>query len=203
VKDPEEFHSPQPLEPFQLITSRLCRTSAGQLPLGQQRNPKTISAFFPHHASNQKLTTIHHKLTTKKPHKKLTTPNKIATCTIVNIYSGKARIQIDTTPFPSGESTSTASILIEIMSTSTLSSSISADEFQALEQKVLRAVEIVKREREARAAAEAEVASLREQLAVFESNTRAVESELATLNKERDQVRLRVEKMLEQMDELL
>jgi chromosome segregation ATPase len=89
------------------------------------------------------------------------------------------------------------------MSTSTLSSSISADEFQALEQKVLRAVEIVKREREARAAAEAEVASLREQLAVFESNTRAVESELATLNKERDQVRLRVEKMLEQMDELL
>ena len=41
---------------------------------------------------------------------------------------------------------------------------MSADEFQALEQKVLRAVEIVKREREARAAAEAEVASLRAQL---------------------------------------
>ena len=38
------------------------------------------------------------------------------------------------------------------------------DEFQALEQKVLRAVEIVKREREARAAAEAEVASLRQKL---------------------------------------
>jgi chromosome segregation ATPase len=89
------------------------------------------------------------------------------------------------------------------MSTSTLSSSISADEFQALEQKVLRAVEIVKREREARAAAEAEVASLREQLAAFESNTRAVEAELNTMNKERDAVRLRVEKMLQQMDELL
>jgi chromosome segregation ATPase len=85
------------------------------------------------------------------------------------------------------------------MSTST----ISVDEFQALEQKVLRAVEIVKREREARAAAEAEVASLREQLASYESNTRAIESELTTLNKERDAVRLRVEKMLEQMDELL
>jgi chromosome segregation ATPase len=89
------------------------------------------------------------------------------------------------------------------MSTSTISSGISVDEFQALEQKVLRAVEIVKREREARAAAEAEVASLREQLAIYHSNTRAVESELATLNKERDQVRLRVEKMLQQMDELL
>ncbi|HMF62537.1 MAG TPA: hypothetical protein VK608_00480 [Edaphobacter sp.] len=78
------------------------------------------------------------------------------------------------------------------MSTST----ISVDEFQALEQKVLRAVEIVKREREARAAAEAEVASLREQLAVQTSAN-------STLNQERDAVRQRVEKMLQQMDELL
>jgi hypothetical protein len=89
------------------------------------------------------------------------------------------------------------------MSTSTISPGISADEFQALEQKVLRAVEIVKREREARAAAEAEVASLREQLAIYQSNQQAVESELSTLNKERDQVRVRVEKMLQQIDELL
>jgi chromosome segregation ATPase len=89
------------------------------------------------------------------------------------------------------------------MSTSTISSVISADEFQALEQKVLRAVEIVKREREARAVAEAEVASLREELASYKSNARAIETELTTLNKERDAVRLRVEKMLHQMDELL
>ena len=89
------------------------------------------------------------------------------------------------------------------MSSSTISTGISADEFQALEQKVLRAVEIVKREREARAVAEAEVASLREQLAIYESNARAVETELNTLNKEREQVRNRVEKMLQQMDELL
>ena len=89
------------------------------------------------------------------------------------------------------------------MSTSTISSGISADEFQALEQKVLRAVEIVKKEREARAAAEAEIASLREQLAIYQSNAHAAETELSTLNKERDQVRVRVEKMLEQMDELL
>jgi chromosome segregation ATPase len=68
-------------------------------------------------------------------------------------------------------------------------SSVSVDEFQALEQKVLRAVEIVKREREARATAEAEVATLREQL--------------AALSQERDSVRQRVEKMLAQMDELV
>jgi chromosome segregation ATPase len=89
------------------------------------------------------------------------------------------------------------------MSSSTDSPSISADEFQALEQKVLRAVEIVKREREARAAAEAEVASLREQLAAQQSAASANESELNTLTKEREAVRLRVEKMLHQMDELL
>ena len=89
------------------------------------------------------------------------------------------------------------------MSTSTISSGISADEFQALEQKVLRAVEIVKKEREARATAEAEIASLREELASFKANARAVETELNTLNKERDAVRVRVEKMLQQMDELL
>jgi hypothetical protein len=70
-----------------------------------------------------------------------------------------------------------------------MSTGVTVDEFQALEQKVLRAVEIVKREREARAAAEAEVAALREQL--------------AALSQERDSVRLRVEKMLAQMDELL
>lgn len=80
---------------------------------------------------------------------------------------------------------------------------ISVDEFQALEQKVLRAVEIVKREREARAEAEAEVASLREQLAAQSSLSANASTELGTLKKEREDVRLRVEKMLQQMDELL
>lgn len=89
------------------------------------------------------------------------------------------------------------------MSSSTISPNISADEFQALEQKVLRAVEIVKREREARAAAEAEVATLRAQLAEQQSLVAMTENELTTLTKERETVRQRVEKMLQQMDELL
>jgi chromosome segregation ATPase len=88
------------------------------------------------------------------------------------------------------------------MSTATIST-VSADEFQALEQKVLRAVEIVKKEREARAAAEAEIAALREELATYKSNARVAESELTTLTKEREQVRVRVEKMMQQIDELL
>ena len=85
----------------------------------------------------------------------------------------------------------------------TANPAISADEFQALEQKVLRAVEIVRREREARAAAEAEVASLREQLAAQTSASTDAQTQITTLNQERDAVRLRVEKMLQQMDELV
>lgn len=98
--------------------------------------------------------------------------------------------------------------------TAGMSSGVSVDEFQALEQKVLRAVDLVKREREARAAAEAEVATLREQLAAqaksVESQVQAVQREkaaaehqVAALNQERDTVRQRVERMLQQMDELL
>ena len=92
----------------------------------------------------------------------------------------------------------------------TISPGISADEFQALEQKVFRAVEIVRREREARATAEAEAAELREQVTALEqqldsltSTSNAAQSQITTLNQERDAVRLRVEKMMAQIDELL
>lgn len=90
------------------------------------------------------------------------------------------------------------------------SAGISADEFQALEQKVLRAVEIVRREREARAAAEAEAQGLREQLEALSHSSNTAQQQISTLNQElstlgqeRETVRLRVEKMLQQMDELL
>jgi len=102
-----------------------------------------------------------------------------------------------------------------------MSSAVTVDEFQALEQKVLRAVEIVKREREARAAAEAEAEGLRHQLAeqsaafksqidaahdkaqAAESEKQSVESQVGALNHERDVVRQRVERLLQQMDEML
>ena len=80
---------------------------------------------------------------------------------------------------------------------------ISADEFQALEEKVLRAVEIVRREREARAAAEAEAISLREQLDQLTAASNASQTQITTLHQEREAVKARVEKMLQQMDELV
>ena len=95
---------------------------------------------------------------------------------------------------------------------------ISPDEFQALEQKVLRAVEIVRREREARASAEAEVARLQQQIvdqqveldrqkaahaAELDVHTANTQARISALQQERAEVRGRVEKMLRQMDEFL
>jgi len=80
---------------------------------------------------------------------------------------------------------------------------ISVDEFQALEQKVLRAVEIIKQERDARAKAEAEIASLKEQLEFQTLVAQEAQTAVNALTKDRDTVKQRVEKMLQQMDELL
>ena len=108
---------------------------------------------------------------------------------------------------PPQKSTSPVSILgvegTTILEATNTSATISLDEFQALEQKVLRAVEIVRREREARIAAEAEATALREQLDALTSASNATQSQITTLNQEREAVRLRVEKMLQQMDELI
>ena len=84
--------------------------------------------------------------------------------------------------------------------------SISVDEFLALEQKVLRAVDLIKKEREARATAEADLASARTEIADLQEKltaAHAAQGEVEHLTREREVVRQRVEKMLAQMDELL
>jgi uncharacterized coiled-coil DUF342 family protein len=100
------------------------------------------------------------------------------------------------------------------------SASISVDEFQALEQKVLQTVELIKREREARAVAETQVAAVKAELAASreELDSRGKEivalrqelaasgdaaAEVQTLQREREAVRLRVEKMLASIDEII
>ncbi len=87
---------------------------------------------------------------------------------------------------------------------------ISADEFQALEAKVLQAVEMIRREREARAvveaernAAQAELATMHERLQSLEEANSTARTELETYHQEREAVRGRVERMLAQMDEML
>ena len=83
---------------------------------------------------------------------------------------------------------------------------ITADEFLALEQKVLRAVTMIREERDARAAAEAQLATAKAEIADLQNLLAAAGSaqkEVENLVREREAVRQRVEKMLAQMDELL
>lgn len=78
----------------------------------------------------------------------------------------------------------------------------SAADFQALEKKVLRTIELVKSAREAQATAERDANRLREQLTEREEEFETMRSEVIALRKERDEVRTRVEKMLGQIDSL-
>lgn len=108
--------------------------------------------------------------------------------------------------------------------------SLAADDFNALEQRVLRMVELVKSEREARAAAEARIQSLEGSVKSLEdsglnaeqrvialedslekANRKIAElsnqeaqsaAQVESLEKERDTVRTRVEKLLKQLDEI-
>ena len=81
-------------------------------------------------------------------------------------------------------------------------------DFQALEERVLRAVELLKAEREAHAAATAKIedlerhsAELERQLAGRAEQSTRLETEVAQLQQERDHVRGRVERLLKHLDE--
>ena len=83
---------------------------------------------------------------------------------------------------------------------------LSADDFSALENRILRAVELVKRERQARVAAE-ERATVAEGLLAEHAREQGahadrLERDVKQLRAERDQVRGRVEKLLKQLDSL-
>ncbi len=79
---------------------------------------------------------------------------------------------------------------------------LSTADFQSLEEKVLRTIELLKVAREGKSVAERDAARLREQLNEREEEVDSLRSELIALRKERDQVRTRVEKMLGQIDAL-
>jgi hypothetical protein len=79
---------------------------------------------------------------------------------------------------------------------------LSADDFSALEERVVRAVELVKRERLARAAAEERAAKAEAQLAEQSPLADQMKQEIRSLRSERDQVRQRVERLLSQLDAL-
>jgi predicted nucleic acid-binding Zn-ribbon protein len=83
-----------------------------------------------------------------------------------------------------------------------VSAQVPSDDFQALEQKVYRTIEMYKAAREARAAAERDAQRLREQLEEREEEVEGLRREMVQLRREREEIRGRVEKMLQQIDTL-
>jgi hypothetical protein len=76
------------------------------------------------------------------------------------------------------------------------------DDFQALEQRVLRTVQLLKSEREQRMAAEERAHAAERKAEESSALLGSLEAELTSLRKERDGVRTRVERMLTQLDDL-
>jgi chromosome segregation ATPase len=83
-----------------------------------------------------------------------------------------------------------------------VSTQVPADDFQALEDKVYRTIELYKSAREAKAIAERDAQRLREQLEEREEEVESLRREMITLRKEREEIRGRVEKMLAQIDRM-
>ena len=80
---------------------------------------------------------------------------------------------------------------------------VAGNDFQSLEEKVYRTIEMLKSAREGKAAAERDNARLREQLEEREEENDHIRTELVALRKEREEVRGRVEKLLKQIDDLI
>jgi septation ring formation regulator EzrA len=77
------------------------------------------------------------------------------------------------------------------------------EDFPALEEKIYKAIELLKSAREGQAAAERDANRLRDQLEQREEELELVRAEVVSLRKEREEVRGRVEKMLKQIDTLV
>lgn len=74
------------------------------------------------------------------------------------------------------------------------------DTFSALEQRVVRAIELLNREREQRAATEKQLEDLREQMEAQHKHSAELRREIDELQNERNTVRTRVERLMASLD---
>lgn len=81
-----------------------------------------------------------------------------------------------------------------------VSEQVPADDFQALEEKIYRTIEMYKAARQGQAAAERDAQRLRQQLEDREEELASLKREAVHLKKEREDIRARVEKMLHQIE---
>ena len=76
-------------------------------------------------------------------------------------------------------------------------------DFQSLEEKIYRTIELLKAARTQKAAAEQELVTMREMLEAQAAETETLRKELQALQQERAEVRSRVEKLLGDVDAIL
>ncbi len=79
---------------------------------------------------------------------------------------------------------------------------VPADDFQALEEKIYRTIEMYKAARQAQATAERDAQRLRQQLEDRDAELVTLRRESVQLKKEREDIRGRVEKMLQQIESM-
>jgi chromosome segregation ATPase len=79
---------------------------------------------------------------------------------------------------------------------------VPADDFQALEEKIYRTIEMYKAARQAQATAERDTQRLRQQMEDREEELVRLRRESVQLKKEREEIRGRVEKMLQQIESI-
>jgi translation initiation factor 2B subunit (eIF-2B alpha/beta/delta family) len=79
---------------------------------------------------------------------------------------------------------------------------VAVDDFQVLEEKVYRTIEMYKAARQAQATAERDAQRVRQQLEERDEQLITLRREGVQLRKEREEIRGRVEKMLEQIESI-
>ena len=79
---------------------------------------------------------------------------------------------------------------------------VPADDFQTLEEKVYRTIEMYKAARQAQTAAERDAQRLRQQLEERDQELVTLRRDSVQLKKDREVIRGRVEKMLEQIESI-
>jgi chromosome segregation ATPase len=79
---------------------------------------------------------------------------------------------------------------------------MASDDFQALEERVLRTVELLKGERELRFSVEQHASRLNTRVEEQSTQIVQLEEQIAGLKREREAVRVRIERLLKQIDEV-
>lgn len=77
------------------------------------------------------------------------------------------------------------------------------DQLSSLEERILQIVQLLQEARQARQAAESAAVGLRGELSAKEGELAALRQQLAAHSKERDEVRRRLERLLQQVDSLV